>query len=105
MSTFELKQFILETAQNLGFSKIGIAPAKPETLTENKLHSWLGNNYHATMTWMEKRSSERGNIQTYNRRFINRQFNFFSYNEKEGAGQIQVNISCGFYQSEKRGAH
>ena len=65
MSAIELKQFIRETAQNLGFSKIGIAPAKPETLTENKLHSWLGNNYHATMSWMEKRSSERGNIHNY----------------------------------------
>ena len=31
MSTFELNQFIQETAKNLGFSKIGIAPAKPDS--------------------------------------------------------------------------
>ena len=65
MSEIELKQFIRETAQNLGFSKIGIAPAKPEPLSKNKLSYWLGNDYHATMLWMEKRSDERGNIHNY----------------------------------------
>ena len=65
MSTIELKQFIRETAQNLGFSKIGIAPAKPESLAEKKLNTWLGKGYHSTMLWMEKRSDERGNIHNY----------------------------------------
>ena len=65
MSTIELKQFIRETAQNLGFSKIGIAPAQPHPLYEKHLLSWLEKDYHATMSWMKKRSHERGNIHNY----------------------------------------
>ena len=65
MSIIELNQFIKETAKNLGFSKIGIAPAKPDSLTEKQLTTWLDNEYHATMLWMEKRSNERGNIHNY----------------------------------------
>ena len=65
MSTIELNQFIRETAQNLGFSKIGIAPANPDPLSGKLLNSWLGNGYQANMNWMEKRSGERGNIHNY----------------------------------------
>ena len=65
MSAIELKQFIRKTAEDLGFSKIGIAPAKPEPLFAKQLTTWLDNNYHATMLWMEKRSDERGNIHNY----------------------------------------
>ena len=65
MSKIELKQFIQETAQNLGFSKIGIAPAKSDPLSKKQLTTWLDNNYHATMDWMVKRSEERGNINNY----------------------------------------
>ena len=65
MSTIELNQFIRETAQNLGFSKIGIAPANTDPLSEKQLNSWLGNGYQANMNWMEKRSGERGNIHNY----------------------------------------
>ncbi len=65
MSAIELKQFIRKTAQNLGFSKIGIAPAKADPLSKKQLNTWLDNDYHATMVWMEKRSDERGNIQNY----------------------------------------
>ena len=65
MSAIELKQFIRETAQNLGFSKIGIAPAQPHLPSERHLLSWIEKNYHATMSWMEKRSHERGNIHNY----------------------------------------
>ncbi|SVE59110.1 uncharacterized protein METZ01_LOCUS511964, partial [marine metagenome] len=65
MSTIELKQFILETAKNLGFSKIGISPAESDSLVNNKLISWLDNNFHATMHWMETRSTERSNIHNY----------------------------------------
>ena len=53
------------TAQNMGFSKIGIAPAKPDPLSEKQLTIWLDRNYHATMLWMEKRSDKRGNIHNY----------------------------------------
>ena len=65
MSPTELNQFIREHAEKLGFSKIGIAAAKPDPLSEKRLNSWLDSGYHATMHWMEKRSGERGNIQNY----------------------------------------
>lgn len=65
MTRPELKQFIRETSKNLGFSKIGVAPAQPDQPSEKKILFWLGKNYHATMSWMECRSSERANIHNY----------------------------------------
>ena len=65
MSPTELSQFIRKTAGYLGFSKIGIAPAKAAIPTEDKLLNWLNHNYHHTMHWMKKRSDERGNIHNY----------------------------------------
>ena len=58
MTPSELKQFIRVTAQNLGFSKIGITPAKPDPISEKKLTTWLGKDYHSTMRWMEIKSDE-----------------------------------------------
>tara|TARA_B100000749_G_scaffold19641_1_gene14573 strand:+ start:53 stop:1003 length:951 start_codon:yes stop_codon:yes gene_type:complete len=65
LSTIELNQFIRETAQNLGFSKLGIAPATPEQKSINRLDSWLTKGYHSTMYWMGKRADERGDIGKY----------------------------------------
>jgi len=65
LSAAELNQFIRQTAGQLGFSKIGIAPAKTDLLLEKKLSNWLNHNYHATMYWMESRASERSNILNY----------------------------------------
>ena len=65
MSTIELNQFIRETAQDLGFSKLGIAPATPEQQSTNRLDSWLTKGYHSTMYWMGKRADERGDIGKY----------------------------------------
>ena len=65
MSAIELNQFIRETAQNLGFSKLGIAPATTEQQSTNRLNSWLTKGYHSTMYWMEKRADERGDIGKY----------------------------------------
>jgi len=65
LSTIELNQFIRETAQNLGFSKLGIAPATPEQQSINRLDSWLTKGYHSTMYWMGKRADERGDIGKY----------------------------------------
>ena len=93
MSTFELKRFIRETAQNLGFSKIGIAPANPDPLTAKKLNTWLEKDYHSTMTWMEKRSSERENIHNYfpnAKSVISVALNYFTgtASNKKDAGKI-----------------
>ena len=65
MSPTELYQFIHNTAKLLGFSKVGIAPAKPDFSLEIKLSSWIQQNYHATMYWMENRKNERSNILNY----------------------------------------
>ena len=65
MSAIELNQFIRETAQDLGFSKLGIAPATTEQQSTNRLNSWLTKGYHSTMYWMEKRADERGDIGKY----------------------------------------
>ncbi|SVE47129.1 uncharacterized protein METZ01_LOCUS499983, partial [marine metagenome] len=48
MSAIELNQFIRETAQDLGFSKLGIAPATTEQQSTNRLDSWLQKGYHST---------------------------------------------------------
>jgi len=65
LSPTELKKFIRNTAEKLGFSKIGIAPAQYHPSPEKHLFSWLEKDYHATMQWMEKRSAKRGNIHNY----------------------------------------
>jgi len=61
----ELNQFVRQSADQLGFSKIGIAPAIFYPPSEHKLFSWLNKNYHGTMHWMKNRSSERSNIFNY----------------------------------------
>jgi len=65
LSTVELRQFIRTSAENLGFSKFGIAPATAKQQSTNRLDSWLQKGYHSTMRWMEKRADERGNIGKY----------------------------------------
>ena len=65
MSLTELDQFIRKSAINIGFSKIGISPAKKTPYLEDKLSNWINNNFHATMYWINKRASERSNILNY----------------------------------------
>ena len=65
MSTVELSQFIRTSAENLGFSKLGIAPATAKQKSAIRLDSWLQKGYHSTMRWMEKRADERGDIGKY----------------------------------------
>ena len=65
MSLAELKQFIIDTAFDLGFCHIGIAPAIQDPIQTYQLNTWLNNKYHASMQWMEKRSIERGDIHSY----------------------------------------
>ena len=65
MSLSELKQFIQDTASNLGFSHVGIAPAFQDSSTAQQLKQWLNNGYHASMGWMQTRAEERSDIHTY----------------------------------------
>ena len=65
MTPSELKQFIRDTATQLGFSHLGIAPTSHDTITKRRLQQWLDNGYHASMKWMSTRSEERSNIYKY----------------------------------------
>ena len=65
MTPSELNQFIRYTAKNLGFSKIGVASAQQNPISQKQFTDWLGKGYHATMHWMEKRSDERENIHNF----------------------------------------
>lgn len=65
LSPFELKQFIQDTATQLGFSHVGITPTSEDITTTQRLNQWLNKGYHASMEWMQTRSEERSNIYKY----------------------------------------
>ena len=65
MTPSELKQFIQNTATQLGFSHVGISPAYQDTITTQRLNQWINNTYHASMEWMYSRAEERRNINKY----------------------------------------
>ena len=56
---------IKKKAIGLGFHKVGIAKASKTKREEDQLNKWLNDKKHATMEWIEKRKSERGNIFNY----------------------------------------
>jgi len=56
---------IKKKAQKLGFQKVGIAKAEPTPTEKSNLDEWLKLGHHATMEWIERRKSERGDIHTY----------------------------------------
>ena len=56
---------IKKKAIGLGFHKVGIAKASKTKKEEDQLNKWLSDKKHATMEWIEKRKSERGNIFNY----------------------------------------
>ena len=72
---------------DLGFQKVGIAKASQTKREEEQLNKWLNNNKHATMEWIEKRKSERGNI-----------FNYFS--EAKSVISLGMNYYVGKDQSD-----
>ena len=54
MNTSDIKSFIIQEAQALGFENVGFAKADYVGMeTENKLREWLSKNYHGSMSWME----------------------------------------------------
>ena len=59
--TAEIKQ----KANELGFEKIGIAEVGPINNAKSKLDDWILRGNHASMDWIDKRKSERGNIYNY----------------------------------------
>ena len=78
---------IKKKAIDLGFHKVGIAKASQTKKEEEQLNQWLNNNKHATMEWIEKRKSERGNI-----------FNYFS--EAKSVISLGMNYYVGKDQSD-----
>ena len=65
MSSVNIKNSIINKAQELGFHKIGFADANFYNEDREKLYSWIGNKYHAEMEWINKRKTERSNILEY----------------------------------------
>ena len=59
--TAEIKQ----KANELGFEKIGIAEVGPINKEKSNLEDWILRGNHASMDWIDKRKSERGNIYNY----------------------------------------
>ena len=61
----DIKNKIITKANDLGFQKIGFTDAKFHKNDHDKLYSWIDNNYHAGMEWINTRKEERGNILKY----------------------------------------
>ena len=78
---------IKKKAIDLRLHKVGIAKASQTKKEEEQLNQWLNNNKHATMEWIEKRKSERGNI-----------FNYFS--EAKSVISLGMNYYVGKDQSD-----
>ena len=56
---------IKRKASELGFQKVGIAKAQKTEIEKNNFNDWLNAKGHASMSWLEKRKDERGDIHTY----------------------------------------
>ncbi len=56
---------IKEQARRLGFEKVGIARATRTPVEQQRLEEWLNHGFQASMTWLEKRQEERGNLFKY----------------------------------------
>ena len=78
---------IKKKAIGLGFHKVGIAKASKTKKEEDQLNKWLNDKKHATMEWIKKRKSERGNI-----------FNYFS--EAKSVISLGMNYYVGKDQSD-----
>jgi len=63
--SYSLTQHIKDKAKDIGFEKIGITQAVSTNEEKVQLVDWLKNKHHGSMSWMEKRKDERGNIFNY----------------------------------------
>jgi len=50
---------IRSKAFEVGFQKVGIAPATPLPVEAERLHAWLENGHHAAMSWMVREPEKR----------------------------------------------
>ena len=74
-----------------GFDLFGVASPNSQTKDETEiLNDWIGNGYHATMEWINKRKEERNNIYKY---FPNvKSVISLGYNYYTGENEINSNI-------------
>ena len=85
--TYSLTQYIKDRATEIGFEKIGITKATATNDEKVRLEKWIKNNHHGSMSWIEKRKDERGNI-----------FNYFK--EVKSVISIGVNYYSGYDQDQ-----
>ena len=85
--TYSLTQYIKDKATEIGFEKIGITKATVTNDEKVRLEKWIKNNHHGSMSWIEKRKDERGNI-----------FNYFK--EVKSVISIGVNYYSGYDQDQ-----
>ncbi len=89
----DVTQLIKQKAIDLGFSLVGVTPAKEYPQDKIRLDTWFNKNFHAKMHWMEKRKDERSNIFNYYpeaKSIISLATNYFTGNadSSEGVGKI-----------------
>ena len=85
--TYSLTRYIKDKATEIGFEKIGITKATATKDEKVRLEKWIKNNHHGSMSWIEKRKDERGNI-----------FNYFK--EVKTVISIGVNYYSGYDQDQ-----
>lgn len=85
--TYSLTRYIKDKATEIGFEKIGITKATATKDEKVRLEKWIKNNHHGSMSWIEKRKDERGNI-----------FNYFK--EVKSVISIGVNYYSGHDQDQ-----
>ena len=85
--TYSLTRYIKDKATEIGFEKIGITKATATNDEKVRLEKWIKNNHHGSMSWIEKRKDERGNI-----------FNYFK--EVKSVISIGVNYYSGHDQDQ-----
>ena len=85
--TYSLTRYIKDKATEIGFEKIGITKATATKDEKVRLEKWIKNNHNGSMSWIEKRKDERGNI-----------FNYFK--EVKSVISIGVNYYSGYDQDQ-----
>ena len=63
--SYSITQQIKDKATDIGFEKIGITKAVTTNDEKVRLEEWIKNKHHGSMSWIEKRKDERGNIFKY----------------------------------------
>jgi epoxyqueuosine reductase len=64
-SKTNIAQKIKEEALKLGFLKVGICDASSLKNERELFNSWLGNQFHGSMDWLERTKNERADPRTY----------------------------------------